>query len=177
VVLDLANKVDLQPGAELYFDNLFTSIPLLEELSEKQLAGTGTVRQNRLGRIPVKTKKELEAKSVPRGTHDVVFSGDKVLVGWKDSKAVYMASNKYSAKVTSTCKRYNRQEKKEVQVPIPELFQKYNGGMGGVDYLDSMVAVYRIPFRYCYSLYRYLFYCSLLKCKNVVFLQRFLFFP
>ena len=69
------------------------------------------------------------------------------MVGWKDSKAVYMASNQYRAEVKKTCKRFNRQEKKEVQVPMPEMFNHYHKEMGGVDYLDNMVAVYRVPFR------------------------------
>ena len=137
----------MQPGSEVFFDNLFTSFPLLEELSLRQTAGTGTVRQNRLNKIPIKSKKELEARAVPRGTMDVVYKEDVVLVGWKDSKAVYMASNKYGAEVKKTCKRFNRQEKKEVQVPMPEMFDHYNKEMGGVDYLDNMVAVYRVPFR------------------------------
>ena len=126
----------MQPGSEVFFDNLFTSFPLLEELSLRQTAGTGTVRQNRLNKIPIKSKKELEARAVPRGTMDVVYKEDVVLVGWKDSKAVYMASNKYGAEVKKTCKRFNRQEKKEVQVPMPEMFDHYNKEMGGVDYLD-----------------------------------------
>ena len=79
----------MQPGSEVYFDNLFTSFPLLEELSLRQTAGTGTVRQNRLNKIPIKSKKELEARAVPRGTTDVVCKEDVVFVGWKDSKAVY----------------------------------------------------------------------------------------
>lgn len=47
VVLQLVEKTELPPGSELYFDNLFTSFPLLERLSEKNIAGTGTMRQNR----------------------------------------------------------------------------------------------------------------------------------
>ena len=147
VVLDLVDKVKLNPGCELFFDNLFTSFPLLDELSQRQLAGTGTVRQNKLFWIPIKKKKDLEAKTVPRGTKDVLYNGDKVLVGWRDSKAVYMASNKFNAATDNNCKRYNRVTKKDVLIPIPNMFYNYNGGMGGVDNLDSMVAVYRIPFR------------------------------
>lgn len=34
VVLTLANKCNLPPGANLFFDNLFTSVPLVKKLSE-----------------------------------------------------------------------------------------------------------------------------------------------
>jgi hypothetical protein len=37
VVLQLVEKTELPPGSELYFDNLFTSFPLLERLSEMNI--------------------------------------------------------------------------------------------------------------------------------------------
>jgi hypothetical protein len=145
VVLDLCEKANLPPGSETYFDNLFTSFPLLDQLSEKQIAGTGTVRQNRLAKIPIIKKKELEKKE--RGDKEVLYSEDQVLVGWKDNKGVYMATNKFTGESNTTCSRYSRKDKKKIQVPIPEMFIKYNGGMGGVDLLDMMVAVYRVRYR------------------------------
>jgi hypothetical protein len=47
IVLELVEKASLLLGSMLFFDNLFTSFPLLERLSELNIAGTGTVRQNR----------------------------------------------------------------------------------------------------------------------------------
>ena len=86
----------------IFFDNLFTSFDLLERLSERGLGGTGTVRQNRLNRVPIVKKKELEKKTVERGTFEAVFNGDQVLVAWKDNKGVYMGSNKYGVDPLST---------------------------------------------------------------------------
>lgn len=143
VVLDLVKKVGLLPGSEIFFDNLFTSFPLLEKLSEMGLAGTGTVRQNRLQKIPIITKKEIDKKSVERGFSKAIYKDDVVLVAWKDNRGVYMASNKYSANCKATCKRFCRTKRANIQVPIPESVQEYNGKMGGVDLLDSLVAVYR----------------------------------
>jgi hypothetical protein len=54
-----------------------------------------------------------------------------------------MASNKYSASTTNTCRRFCRTERKNLQVPIPSMVQQYNAGMGGVDLMDNMVACYR----------------------------------
>ena len=34
------------PGTDLYFDNLFTSFPLLTDLSKLGIAGTGTMRMS-----------------------------------------------------------------------------------------------------------------------------------
>jgi hypothetical protein len=86
VVLELIEKAGLTAGSELFFDNLFTSFPLLTRLSEMEIAGTGTVRQNRLHRVPIISKKDLEKKSTTRGMADVLYQGDKVLVGWRDNK-------------------------------------------------------------------------------------------
>ena len=35
----------------LYFDNFFTSLPLLEQLAAKNIRATGTVRVNRIDKI------------------------------------------------------------------------------------------------------------------------------
>jgi DNA excision repair protein ERCC-6 len=118
VVLDLVAKAGLIEGSHVYFDNLFTSFPLLEQLSELRIGGTGTVRQNKLNKVPIKGKKELEKKAVPRGTADVLYQADQVLVAWKDNKAVYMASNIHGADMEKTCRRYSRVEKREIQVGL-----------------------------------------------------------
>jgi hypothetical protein len=38
VVLQLLEKASLLPGSELFFDNLFTSFPLLDNLSARNIA-------------------------------------------------------------------------------------------------------------------------------------------
>ena len=40
-------------------------------------------------------------------------------------------------------RRWNRQEREYIDLPIPHSVAKYNKGMGGVDLLDAMVAKYR----------------------------------
>jgi Transposase IS4 len=46
--LDLVEEAKLAVGSAVFFDNLFTTFTLLDKLSNKGIAGTGTVRQNRL---------------------------------------------------------------------------------------------------------------------------------
>ena len=147
VVLDLVNKAKLPKGSDVYFDNLFTSFPLLSQLSDLGIGGTGTLRQNRLFRVPIATKKNVEKNSVERGYNEAMYHEDQVLAVWKDNKAVYMASNKWDIEPFTTCRRFSRVQKKTVNVPVPGLVQKYNRGMGGVDLLDNLVACYRIPYR------------------------------
>jgi hypothetical protein len=71
-------QAKLRKGSEVYMDNLLTSFPLLDKLSEMGIAGTGTVRQNRLHRVPIIDKKEVEKKVVPRGFSQTVFRNDQV---------------------------------------------------------------------------------------------------
>ncbi len=144
VVLDLVQKVGLLPGSQVFFDNLFTSFPLLRQLSEMGLAGTGTVRQNRLKKVTlIPTKKEMGKKTLERGYSKAVYKEDQVLVAWKDSKGVFVASNKHSAESSTTCKRFCRTKRTHIMVRIPDMIREYNIGMGGVDLLDALVACYR----------------------------------
>ena len=118
VVLDLVQKAQLPPGTEVFFDNLFTSFPLLDKLSEMGIAGTGTVRQNRLGRVPIVTKKEMLKKTVERGFQKTIYRGDQTLVCWKDNQPVYVATNKFSAERTASVGRYCRTQRKKIQVDL-----------------------------------------------------------
>ena len=43
VVMSLIKKVDVPRGSAIYFDISFTSFPLLHELSDLDIGGTGTV--------------------------------------------------------------------------------------------------------------------------------------
>lgn len=147
IVLDLAEKAQLAPGEKICCDNLFTSSPLLTEMSKKGFGITGTVRQNRLNKVPIIKKEAMEKKTIARGTVESVYISDQVVTCWKDNKPVYAMSNKWNAETPTNCTRFNRTERKKVDIPIPTLIQKYNQGMGGVDLLDNMVACYRIPFR------------------------------
>lgn len=116
-------------------------------MSEKGLAITGTVRANRLQKVPIIQKKELEKKSVDRGHSQALYKDDQVLVAWKDNKGVYVASNKHGAEQQASCSRFCRTKRQSIQVPIPKMVTAYNSFMGGVDLLDNMVACYRVGYR------------------------------
>ena len=49
----------LSPGTCLYYDRYFSTINLLDCLSEKQLFGTGTIQKNR---IPRAAKEKIDEK-------------------------------------------------------------------------------------------------------------------
>ena len=124
-------------------DNLFTTFPLLEKLSEKGIGGTGTGRQNRLNKVPIVKKKEVEKKDVARGFSEPLLQQDSVMIVWKDNKAVYMASNIHGDDKSGTCQRFSREKRATIHVQMPTMVGKYNDGMGGVDLLDNLIACYR----------------------------------
>ncbi|KAI4462111.1 transposase is4 [Holotrichia oblita] len=70
IVLTYADVITSKINASyhLYFDNFFSTVPLLEELSRRKLKGTGTIRENRRAKCPLPKNKEFKKKS--RGTYD-----------------------------------------------------------------------------------------------------------
>ncbi|KAF9794872.1 hypothetical protein SFRURICE_005107 [Spodoptera frugiperda] len=75
-----------------YFDNFFTSLPLLDELQKLGHDGTGTIRANRTEKAPLKDPKEM--KKTSRGSHqqctDVL--SNITLVRYNDNNIVTVAS-------------------------------------------------------------------------------------
>ncbi len=72
VVLELIQKASLSARSELFLHNLITSSPLLSRILDMEIAGTGTVGQDKLHRVPNASKKDVKKKSTARGTTDVL---------------------------------------------------------------------------------------------------------
>ena len=79
---------NLIEGAYLFFDRYFTSISLLEKLSEKRINATGTLMKNRLEGLPAKTDREL--KRTGRGTSFTFMREDLVVAvtQWYDNNPI-----------------------------------------------------------------------------------------
>ncbi|XP_030763273.1 piggyBac transposable element-derived protein 2-like [Sitophilus oryzae] len=146
VVLTLLENAKICPnsGYKIYFDNYFTSIGLLDYLANRNICAMGTVRENRLERCPFPDKKEWNKK--PRGAYKFMASESVLMVKWKDNKVVTAASNFSSNSIVKTS-RWCRITKFKKQIDQPEIIANYNIGMGGVDKMDSLVAVYRTRIR------------------------------
>lgn len=131
----------------LFFDNLFTTLPLLVELRKRGYNGTGTIRANRLGNeCPLITTHQTEKKE--RGFSMTVFSkieNEEILVTrWKDNGAVTVASSIYGAQPMGKSQRWSRAEAKNIYVQIPRAAEVYNRNMGGTDLMNQNVNAYRI---------------------------------
>ena len=106
VMMGLVGKAGLVEGSEVFFDNLFTLFPLLRALSDLGIAGTGTVRANRMFRVPLTTKKDMDKKEIPRGTIEAVYRSDQVLMDqyWTGTIVPYLHYRTRS--VLHYCTRY-----------------------------------------------------------------------
>ena len=67
-------KCEVKAGSTITFDNLFTSLPLLDELTELGIGALGTLQQNC---FHVANKTTLANK--PRGSYDFATDGNKVV--------------------------------------------------------------------------------------------------
>ena len=81
----------------VYFDNLFTSVPLMNDLLQLGIYSCGTVRKDKCG-LPVAVK--VPGKMV-RGAHKALQYGDTNLVAtvWQDNKQVRVLSTNSNAVV------------------------------------------------------------------------------
>ena len=148
-VLRLAKIIPINKNHLLYFDNWFTSLPLLYYLAKLKIFCLGTVRVNRLQGCDLPSDKEMKEKG--RGSFvEKECSDDGIclrVVKWIDAKGVTFLTSFDSAHPLSSVKRYDKSAKSRIDVPCPKLVTTYNSFMGGVDLLDSLIALYRIKLR------------------------------
>ncbi|XP_064486010.1 piggyBac transposable element-derived protein 2-like [Ornithodoros turicata] len=142
-VLSLLTGAEIPPnsGYKIFFDNYFTSVKLLEHLSEMGYCATGTVRENRVDGCPLKPKSQV--KKLERASYDYRTRKNVLVVRWIDNSVVTVATN-YDGTDVGATKRWSREERKQATVPQPKVVAHYNKGMRGVDNIDQQVATYRI---------------------------------
>lgn len=143
----------------LYFDNFFTSLPLLEQLAAKNIHATGKVGVNRIDKCPVTVVDVIKKQA--HGTFD--FKQDTtsgiVITRWNNNSVVTLASNCPGVQPAGVAKRWSRAERKCVDVPQPFVVSQYNRYMGGVDRMHQNTAAYNITIRsrkWWWALFAYL---------------------
>jgi hypothetical protein len=104
---------DCIPGEhELFFDNFFTSIPLMNELRLKGVRATGTIHDNRVRNVS-QLPTVATMKKKPRGTRAAVHNrkNELTLVQWNDNNVVTLATNYDTIYPNKTCHQYCRPAK------------------------------------------------------------------
>ena len=137
----------------LFFDNLYTGIPLLLFLLENQIYSTGTIRQNRKfvpGNWPRGKMSRGEHKAMQDSKHPHL-----TLTAWQDTKTVRVCSTAISPERVTHCIRRVRSVLQRVNQPL--VLASYNKHYGGVDRFDQRRAKYRIG-RFSRKSWKYLFH-------------------
>jgi len=127
-----------EPNHQLYFDNFFSTYALFQWLKNKEIYAVGTIRINRFGNPPLMLDKLMKNKR--RGFSQEVPSqnGNIIVTKWYDNKPVTLGSNYVSIGTEDKCSRWDKKTKACIDVQRPEVIQKYNQHMGGVDKLDFL---------------------------------------
>ena len=133
VVVDLASPF-FNKNYHLYFDNFFTSLPLMEELLLNHTYACGTLRLNRRG-LPASVK---NTKLRQQGETKKRQKGNLLITIWKDKRQVAMLSS--NQQPTDALHRPRR----GAPVLKPDAITNYNQYMGGVDLADQHRAYYSV---------------------------------
>lgn len=126
-------------GYEIYFDNYFTSAPLLKDLHRHQIYACGTLRKGRKN-IPSDFK---EDKSMSRGESQWRFGGGLTAMKWKDRRGILFLSNHHDPGNISSVSRMQKNGTPE-EIICPKLVVDYNKNMGFVDKADMLKSTYEI---------------------------------
>ena len=141
VVMSLVDGIE-NTGCHVAFDNLFSSVELMEELFSRGIYATATVRTNRK-RLPVfvkHTSKMAKADFKWRTLQNTPY------VQWMDTKLVHFLSTAFSP--TRLCKVQRKQKNGEKStLTCSESVAEYTRRMGGVDRLDQKRGSYSISRR------------------------------
>ena len=123
----------------------------MAHLAKKHIYSLGTVRQNRLKGIGNAMPAEKEMLKKQRGSHvevSTTYDGVELrALKWVDNRCVTLLTSFSSAQPLGTCKRYDKKRKEVAEISCPKIIKTYNDEMGGVDLLDSLIALYTIHIR------------------------------
>ena len=124
----------------VYFDNLFTSVPLLLDLLQQKTYACGTIQMNKR-KLPIAVK---HPEKMAHGAHKTFQFGNTNLVStvWQDNKQVRVLST--NCDPTNVVQANRRIGANTVQVNQPKSAFEYNKYMGGVDRHDQLCMQYAI---------------------------------
>lgn len=147
-VVTLVKTLKDPKNSAVYADNFFTSLALAEYLLSKfGCRYVGNARENRIGYPPLTKAKDMEKKSVPRGTLDCCSSDGILAARWKDNKVVTVLSTDVGIAPMNVVQRYDKNTKTHKQVQCLDVIKKFNWRMGGIDKSDMLTHLYKTLMR------------------------------
>ena len=138
VVIHLTSDL-FRKNHKVYFDNYYSSVPLLEYLLLHKVFCCGTIRSNRKY-LPKGLKRD---KTLQHGDSDSRVSAQgSVVHKWMDNKSVHVISNYHGTEI-GEIKRTQKDGSRKI-FSCPKALIIYNNNMCGVDKADFYCAIYGI---------------------------------
>ena len=126
VVTKLMKPLPENLSFQVTFDNLFTSLNLLQYLRSKGIGATGTLRSNRPAKCPITNQKDMAKKF--RGTMDYCYdSANKIIV---NDSVITLISNCQTVNPAGKAKWYSRKKSKIIEVNEPYFVGYHNQNVG-----------------------------------------------
>ncbi|CAH2002562.1 unnamed protein product [Acanthoscelides obtectus] len=149
IVIRLAENIPKHQNFLLFFDNWFCSPELQIELARNGIYSVGTIRENRVPSSGLPTDKSLKKQGRGSFEERITSCGSTKLkiVKWQDNKVVTLLSTFIGGYPVTTIKRFDRKNRQDVNIQCPSIILIYNKFMGGVDLIDSLLALYRTKIR------------------------------
>jgi hypothetical protein len=149
VVVRLCRIIPKNMNYKVYFDNYYTSVPLMVYMKNRKICSLGTVRRNRLNNVILPNEKDFLKK--PRGSSDYCLANinnqEVFATCWRDNKVVTLLSTFVEIDPMSKVKRFSKTENKSIEIDCLHIVSVYNKHMGGVDLLDSLLGRQKIKIR------------------------------
>lgn len=136
VVIDLTRQL-VGRNNQLYFDNFFSSVQLMNRLQEERIYACGTMRKNRKGFAHL-TEVKQRGESVWKASKSGL-----VCLKWMDKKPILFISNFHNPQDVCNVTR-RAKDGSPITVHCPTLVKNYNQFMGGVDKADMLKAIYEL---------------------------------
>ena len=161
VVLDLTRRL-AGTRSHIYFDNYFTSVQLLEELSARNLYRCGTVKSIAVG-LPDEMRVTRAKRGHPKlkpGESKVWQKGNLLAIMWQENKSrkpVRLLSTATDPVTPLTTVKRKQKDGTSKDISCPQLIKSYNMFMNGVDRSDQMRMEYSTA-RSCRRWWTYIFW-------------------
>ncbi|XP_065662880.1 piggyBac transposable element-derived protein 3-like [Hydra vulgaris] len=112
-------------------------------LKEMGFLVSATIRPDRTKGCQLATEKYF--KKLGRGSQSFKIDANSglILTKWYDNKCVNLISTYCDPEFVSKIKRWDRKDKKYIEIDCPSTVQEYNKSMGGVDLADMLISLFR----------------------------------
>ncbi|KAG4071994.1 hypothetical protein HA402_010931 [Bradysia odoriphaga] len=141
VVVRMTRPIPNDLNHRVFFDNYFSTLPLISELSKRGIHSVGTMRQNRLYNDKLPGDKTI--MSLPRGSSfemTINIENTEITnVTWRDNKVVNLISDFVGTDPMQKVQRFDKKLGKKISIDCPDIVKEYNSSMGGVGLLDILI--------------------------------------